>query len=311
MRGARPPPPSAGRQASAPCRDQPRSPAAPSRCPPCAPRPPQHRRHALRAQRLCAAARGDEGGGRGQGAVCAHRRRPPDAAQRVPRLQAARCDLLPRACLLQPSRRPQRRAAAAPRGAGQLHSRARPGRNPPSLPPCNLAAPCPARRRPTGEDGEWCYSNFLNQRSLKSADNVRGQLVRICTRLQVRLVSTDFSSRDYYTNIRKALVAGYFMQARNSAGLCRALGLVGVVVGAGTAPTSARRWWPASSCAWVGGGGRGAVACARGPRRRPLALAKRKPAVPCLRRPADSPALSHPHPPTPRRWRTWSARGTT
>lgn len=35
---------------------------------------------------------------------------------------------------------------------------------------------------------------------------------RICTRLGVRLVSTDFSSKDYYTNIRKALTAGYFMQ---------------------------------------------------------------------------------------------------
>ena len=27
------------------------------------------------------------------------------------------------------------------------------------------------------EDPEWCYQNFLNNRSLKSADNVRGQLV--------------------------------------------------------------------------------------------------------------------------------------
>lgn len=32
----------------------------------------------------------------------------------------------------------------------------------------------------------------------------------------IKLVSTDFNSRDYYTNIRKALVAGYFMQV----GLC-------------------------------------------------------------------------------------------
>ncbi len=39
--------------------------------------------------------------------------------------------------------------------------------------------------------------------------------VRICTRLQVKLCSTDFNSRDYYTNIRKALVAGYFMQVRS------------------------------------------------------------------------------------------------
>ena len=34
----------------------------------------------------------------------------------------------------------------------------------------------------------------------------------MATRLGVKLTSTDFNSRDYYTNIRKALVAGYFMQ---------------------------------------------------------------------------------------------------
>ena len=28
----------------------------------------------------------------------------------------------------------------------------------------------------------------------------------------VQLVSTDFNSREYYSNIRKAMVAGYFMQ---------------------------------------------------------------------------------------------------
>ena len=33
-----------------------------------------------------------------------------------------------------------------------------------------------------------------------------------CPPAQVKLVSTNFNDRDYYTNIRKALVAGYFMQ---------------------------------------------------------------------------------------------------
>ena len=36
--------------------------------------------------------------------------------------------------------------------------------------------------------------------------------VRICTRIGVELKSTDFRSREYYTNIRKALTAGFFMQ---------------------------------------------------------------------------------------------------
>lgn len=62
------------------------------------------------------------------------------------------------------------------------------------------------------DDPQWCYDNFINFRSLKSADNVRQQLSRIMDRFNLRRSSTDFSSRDYYINIRKALVSGYFMQ---------------------------------------------------------------------------------------------------
>lgn len=58
----------------------------------------------------------------------------------------------------------------------------------------------------------WCWNHFLNNRSLKSAQNVRRQLERLCTRLGVPLVSTDVNSKSYLSNIRKALVSGYFMQ---------------------------------------------------------------------------------------------------
>ncbi|XP_076470502.1 putative pre-mRNA-splicing factor ATP-dependent RNA helicase PRP1 [Babylonia areolata] len=62
------------------------------------------------------------------------------------------------------------------------------------------------------EDPQWCYDNFVNYRSLKSADNVRQQLARIMDRFNLRRSSTEFTSRDYYINIRKALVNGFFMQ---------------------------------------------------------------------------------------------------
>jgi len=62
------------------------------------------------------------------------------------------------------------------------------------------------------DEKDWCYDNFLNFRSLKSADNVRIQLMRICQRLGVRMVSTDLESKDYYVNIRKAIICGFFMQ---------------------------------------------------------------------------------------------------
>jgi len=62
------------------------------------------------------------------------------------------------------------------------------------------------------EDAQWCYENFLNTRSLKSADSVRLQLARIMKRFNLELVSTEFSNKEYYVNIRKCMVAGYFMQ---------------------------------------------------------------------------------------------------
>ncbi|XP_070539984.1 putative pre-mRNA-splicing factor ATP-dependent RNA helicase PRP1 [Ptychodera flava] len=62
------------------------------------------------------------------------------------------------------------------------------------------------------EDAQWCYDNFVQYRSLKSADNVRQQLARIMDRFNLKRTSTEFTSKDYYLNIRKALVLGFFMQ---------------------------------------------------------------------------------------------------
>lgn len=62
------------------------------------------------------------------------------------------------------------------------------------------------------EDPQWCYDNFVIYRSLKSADNVRQQLSRIMDRFNLKRSSTDFTSKDYYVNIKKSLVTGFFMQ---------------------------------------------------------------------------------------------------
>ena len=64
----------------------------------------------------------------------------------------------------------------------------------------------------SGENQKWCFDNFLDQRSFKQADRVRDQLTRILKVQEIPLLSTEFTSRDYYNNIRKALTAGYFMQ---------------------------------------------------------------------------------------------------
>jgi pre-mRNA-splicing factor ATP-dependent RNA helicase DHX15/PRP43 len=62
------------------------------------------------------------------------------------------------------------------------------------------------------QDSSWCYENFLNHRSLRSADSVRSQLARIMKRFNLELVSTEFTHKEYYVNIRKCMVTGFFMQ---------------------------------------------------------------------------------------------------
>ncbi|KAK2766919.1 DEAH-box ATP-dependent RNA helicase prp43 [Arachnomyces sp. PD_36] len=59
---------------------------------------------------------------------------------------------------------------------------------------------------------QWCHDHFLSLRALQSADNVRTQLLRIMEREEIDLVSTPFEDKKYYENIRRALVAGFFMQ---------------------------------------------------------------------------------------------------
>ncbi|KAI5798953.1 P-loop containing nucleoside triphosphate hydrolase protein [Geopyxis carbonaria] len=63
----------------------------------------------------------------------------------------------------------------------------------------------------------WCYNHFLSLRALQSADNVRSQLGRIMERNGLDLMSTPFEDKEYYTNIRRALVSGFFMQVAKKA----------------------------------------------------------------------------------------------
>ncbi|KAK7205495.1 P-loop containing nucleoside triphosphate hydrolase protein [Myxozyma melibiosi] len=64
---------------------------------------------------------------------------------------------------------------------------------------------------------QWCYDHFLSLRSLQSADSVRVQLKRIMERSDLDLVSTPFEDPNYYTNIRRALTSGFFMQVAKKA----------------------------------------------------------------------------------------------
>lgn len=66
----------------------------------------------------------------------------------------------------------------------------------------------------------WCRDNFFSYRSLKSADNVRRQLMRIMESYDIELNSVEYEQNSDTTSIRKALTAGFFMQVakKKSAG---------------------------------------------------------------------------------------------
>ncbi|KAJ9149953.1 Pre-mRNA-splicing factor ATP-dependent RNA helicase PRP43 [Pleurostoma richardsiae] len=59
---------------------------------------------------------------------------------------------------------------------------------------------------------QWCHEHFLSLRHLQSADNVRAQLKRIMETHSLELISTDWGDKNYYNNIRRALLSGFFMQ---------------------------------------------------------------------------------------------------
>jgi len=59
---------------------------------------------------------------------------------------------------------------------------------------------------------QWCYDHFLSYRALTSATSVREQLKRLMERNGLELVSTPFEDKQYFSNIKRSLVSGFFMQ---------------------------------------------------------------------------------------------------
>jgi pre-mRNA-splicing factor ATP-dependent RNA helicase DHX15/PRP43 len=64
-----------------------------------------------------------------------------------------------------------------------------------------------------GEAAKWCRENYLNPRTMKSAESVRQQLERINVRLGIPTGSTvGVNSAVWSISVRKALITGYFLQ---------------------------------------------------------------------------------------------------
>ena len=59
---------------------------------------------------------------------------------------------------------------------------------------------------------QWCYDHNVNYGSLLEVDNIRSQLKHIMDSEGIQLLSTSHTHKDYYTNIRRALMSGFFTQ---------------------------------------------------------------------------------------------------
>ncbi|KAI0367924.1 pre-mRNA-splicing factor ATP-dependent RNA helicase PRP43 [Pilatotrama ljubarskyi] len=66
-------------------------------------------------------------------------------------------------------------------------------------------------------DKQWCWNHYLSGRALRQAENVRSQLLRTMERYKIELVTTQ-DERKLWTNIRKVLVCGFFMQVAHKEG---------------------------------------------------------------------------------------------
>ena len=68
-------------------------------------------------------------------------------------------------------------------------------------------------------DRNWAWNNYISARSLSQAENVRAQLLRVMERLEIDLVTKSYEDQTrHYTEIRRALVCGYFMQIAHKEG---------------------------------------------------------------------------------------------
>lgn len=65
--------------------------------------------------------------------------------------------------------------------------------------------------RRKNQDVDWCFKNFLNNRHLKSAFDVRDQLKAILEKLEI-FVKDEIPLKVNTVPIKKCLLSGYFTQ---------------------------------------------------------------------------------------------------
>jgi HrpA-like RNA helicase len=62
------------------------------------------------------------------------------------------------------------------------------------------------------ESPDWCYKNFINFRAMKSAGNIRAQLVSQMNGMGYKIELCSKRPKEYINRIKKSIVSAYFMQ---------------------------------------------------------------------------------------------------
>ena len=63
-----------------------------------------------------------------------------------------------------------------------------------------------------GKNKHWCINNFISQRNMSSADNIRSQLQRMLVKNGFEMQSIDKTDKKFSMKIRKTILSGYFTQ---------------------------------------------------------------------------------------------------
>lgn len=62
------------------------------------------------------------------------------------------------------------------------------------------------------EDEAWCNTNFLNASALRLAVAIRAELLEVMQRIELPVSPPAFGCQDNTTNIKRALVSGFFLK---------------------------------------------------------------------------------------------------
>jgi pre-mRNA-splicing factor ATP-dependent RNA helicase DHX16 len=64
----------------------------------------------------------------------------------------------------------------------------------------------------SGYRTDWCFNNFIQERSMKKARDIKEQLTELCKKVEIDILDPALSvvDDDLSTNVRKAITAGFF-----------------------------------------------------------------------------------------------------